>query len=72
MCSGQMWTVIDQDLSTFVFSLCGVHTSLCRLLDAKVHRPPCYTTTVVLLMQSVVCIASRLTSHRNESRSLHN
>lgn len=62
MCRGLMWTVLDQDLSTFVCSLCGLHTSLCHLLHAEGERPPYYTTMAVLLMRAVVCIASRLTA----------
>lgn len=46
MSRGQMWTILDQGLSTFVCLLCGLHTSLWYLLLGTGKRPTSSTTYV--------------------------
>lgn len=72
MFAGQMWIVLDQDLSTFVRSLCGLHTSLWHLLHSTGKRPTSSTIMLISLVQAGICITSHFLLHARRRQLRYN
>ena len=72
MSRGQMWIILDQDLSTFVCSLCGRQKSLWHLLHSTEKRPTPFAIMLISLVQAGICITSHFLLHARRRQLPYN